>query len=121
MSAPACGPSGTIGRKRRNKTLLAVERTRAAANVPDAGAIGFVFWCDDKAGKIAKARYLSRAKDAFGIAGEGWDNPGYGLTPTIDESSTRRCGDLGLRRRTIEAAGYFMLMLQAYLGHGVYL
>ena len=60
-------------------------RDKAAANFPDQRAIGFVFWYDPKPGKVAKARYLSRAKNAVEVVAMGWHHPSEQLTPKIVE------------------------------------
>lgn len=60
---------------------------KTKANVPDANAVGFVFWYDgDPTGTTAlSARYLSRAPDALRIVTEGWNREKSDPTPRISQ------------------------------------
>ena len=96
-------------------------RAHAAANVPDADAVGVVFWYDAAAARKAKVRYLTAAKDAVGIARQGWHHPNDKLTPTIEEVQpgvveiTATIGDGD------DSEPVFLLVLMGYLGHATYL
>jgi hypothetical protein len=92
-------------------------RGKAAANVPDADAIGFVFSYDS--GDTAKARYLSGAKNATEIATQGWRHPSEGLAPEFKQSApgvVEISAPIGNER----SGGMFFFVLLAYLGHAVY-
>jgi hypothetical protein len=95
-------------------------RDKAAANVPDAGATGFVFWYDAKAGKVAKARYLSSAKDAVGIVTRGWHHPSEQLTPKIIEIQPGVV-EISASIDDDQIGQSFVFVLLGYLGHAVYL
>src|SRR5262249_21712866 len=56
-------------------------REKAAANVPDPQALGFVFWWDANAKNAAHACYLTKGKDGQKVVGEGWTHPTEKLTP----------------------------------------
>jgi hypothetical protein len=94
-------------------------RAEAAANVPDSKAVGFVF-CLDASRSVAKARYLTGAKDAAEIVRRGWHNPPEKLTPTIMELKP---GVVEISQTTgkNDAAHMFLFALLGYLGHAVYL
>jgi hypothetical protein len=97
-------------------------RPRAAANVPDSKAVGLVFWFDTKPKPVAKARYLTGAKDGVEIATEGWRIPPSErpVTLTIKE----------IKSGVIEISAplpddksdhhLFLFVLLSYLGHAVY-
>lgn len=96
-------------------------RTRAAANFPDSQAIGFVFWFDAKAEKAAKARYLSGTKDAIKIVQRGWNHSSDNLIPTINEIKPGVIEITSSIGQDNSSGHMFLFVLQAYLGHAVYL
>ena len=83
-------------------------------------AVGFVFWFDAKAGKAAKARYLSGAKDAATIVRQGWHRPSDYLTPTINEIKPGVIEISAPIGEDDEKWNTFLFVLLAYLGHAVY-
>lgn len=93
-------------------------RPRAAANVPDSKATGFVFWYDSKS-QTARARYLSRANNPVKIATQHWHHPSRKLTPTIKEI---QAGVVDVASSVKGESGLmFLFVLMGCLGHGVYL
>jgi hypothetical protein len=95
-------------------------RPRAAANVPDPTAVGFVFWYSPGAENMIRARYLSQAKDAVEIAAKGWNHPSEKLEPTIKRADA---GVVEISESLAEdrTAHMFLFVLLGYLGHGIYL
>ena len=94
-------------------------RPKAAANVPDPHAIGFVFRLD---ARTARAYYLSGAKDAVKIACEGWNQPNEHLTPTLKEIKPGVVEIVeSVAKEEKRGEHMFLFMLLAYLGHAVYL
>jgi hypothetical protein len=92
----------------------------AAANVSDPAAVGFVFWYNPKGDKVARARYLSGAKDALKLAAEGWNQPSEGLRPKITRAGL---GAVEIASPVSEdrTGKSFLFILLGYLGHGIYL
>lgn len=95
-------------------------RPPAAANVSDPAAVGFVFWYSPDSDKVARARYLSGAKDALKLATQGWHHPTERLTPEIRQVAV---GVVEIVTSVSEekTAGMFLFVLLACLGHGIYL
>src|SRR5262249_34996444 len=95
-------------------------RAKAAANVPDAAAVGFVFWYCPDSDQVAHACYLSGAKDALKLAELSWNLPSEGLRPTIKQAAPGvvKIATSVSKKRIGEV---FLLVLLAHLGHAVYL
>ena len=83
-SRPPCGRSRHYRKEFAETDPSSPLRAHAAANA-DADAVGVVFWYDAAAARKAKVRHLTAAKDAVGIARQGWHHPNDKLTPTIEE------------------------------------
>ena len=95
-------------------------RSKAAANVPDPDALGFVFWYDPESKVPARARYLSGAKNALKLVTQGWYNPPERLTPEITQV-TPNAVEIVPSVSEDEAAHIFLFVLFLYLGHAIYL
>lgn len=95
-------------------------RSKAAANVPDPDAVGLVFWYRPEIDKLARARYLSGAKNAVELATEGWRYTNEGLTPDIKQVAPGVV-EIAVSVSEERAVPMFLLVLQGRLGHGVYL
>lgn len=94
---------------------------RAADNVPDADAVGVVFWYDPRAAETANVRYLTAAKDAVEIASHGWHHPNDKLTPTIEVVQP---GVVEITATILDrdlSVPMFLFVLMGYLGHARYL
>jgi hypothetical protein len=94
-------------------------RSKAAANIPDSKAIGFVFWYDPKSGE-AKARYLSNSPQAKKIVEEGWTSSGDKLEPRITQIAPGVI-EIAAPVSDKQVAGVCAWVLMAYLGHAIYL
>ena len=94
-------------------------RPAAAANVPDPKAVGFVFWYNADE-KIAKARYLSGAKNAVEIATSGWHVPTENLNPKI-QGIQPGVVEISTSVAKVGVGHIFLFVLLGYLGHGVYI
>ena len=95
-------------------------RPKAAANVPDSAAVGFVFWYNPERDNVARARYLSGAKDAIKLVETRWNQPSEGLVPKINGSGQGSV-EISMPVSEEETAGSFLFVLMGYLGHAVYL
>jgi hypothetical protein len=95
-------------------------RSKAPANVPDPAAVGFVFWYSPGADKVARARYISGAKDAVNLAAQGWNYPSEGLSPQITQVAP---GVVEIVTSISEerTGRMYALVLLMHLGHGIYL
>jgi hypothetical protein len=95
-------------------------RGRAAANCPDAKAVGLVFECREGETQTAIARYLTRAPDPIAVVRIGWMMPNEGLSPdfAIVAPGVAQISQVVVKPLP---ASRFWFVLSAYLGHAIYL
>jgi hypothetical protein len=95
-------------------------RGEAAANVPDAKAVGLVFWYGPAAGNTATVRYLSGADDAMVVAAKSWVHPGEKLSPKFRQPAP---GVVEVSDALDDTQGgrMFLFVLMIRLGHGIFL
>jgi hypothetical protein len=91
----------------------------AAANRPDPGATGFVFWYDPKSPGPLTARYISKGPNAEQLIKEVWRQPAEGLIPQI-EYVAPGVAEISAKAGAKDGWEMFLFVLLGYLGHGVY-
>jgi hypothetical protein len=88
------------------------------AGVPDAKAVGLVFWCNADKTSVATVRYLSSASNATEIVTKVWAGTGTEEGPKI--SITRPAQgvvQIAAKFENANAVGMFFLLLTRSLGH----
>ncbi len=104
----------------KNDPSSPLTNERAAANTPDAEAVGLVFVYDPSKEKKVSIKYLSGSEQAADIAAMAWSHEQEGLKPEIRQKAK------GVVEITVESDGemtkeIFLLVFLTSLGHGIYL
>jgi len=94
-------------------------RPKAAANVPDPGAIGLVFWYRPEIDKLIRVRYLSGAENALELITESWRHPTDGLTRDIKQIEPGVV-EIAISVSDEITAPMFLMVFLGILGHGIY-
>jgi hypothetical protein len=94
-------------------------RAKAAANVPDPGAIGTTISLR-KDDKILSVRYLTKSENGLEIARAQWDHEAEKLKPKIKWAEPGVV-DVGFTRDKEFEPGMFIFVLLAVLGHAIYI
>lgn len=86
----------------------------------DGDAIGFVFWYDPEKDKRVELRYISKATKALKEMRDRWFSRDYEMVPEIEKirpEVIRISYPTGKQDRR----DVFLLLIMAYLGHGIYI
>jgi hypothetical protein len=92
----------------------------ATANVLDPDAVGLVFWYRPEIDKLAHLRYLSGAKNTLNLATGGQRHTGDGLTTDIKQVAPGVV-EMAVSVSDERAVPMFLFVLQARLGHGLFI
>ncbi len=96
-------------------------REKAAANLPDPGAVGLVFWFDPTRGQSAHTIYLTKSKQALQLVEGHWWHPEEQLSPKIKEIKPGVIEIVEPVNGDQQNWTMFLLMLLGGLGHAIYL